>query len=380
MRIITALMVCTSLMAMSAQAKPKFQVKKQVEARKTTEMVVKVNDYWQSHHKTECRGFWDNAAYYTGNMAAYELTKKPEYLQYAKGWAEYNKWTGATEQDPQKWEYKTYGEDMRHVLFADWQICFQVYIDLYNLEGGEDKIARAKEVMNYQASMPDVDFWWWSDALYMGMPIFTKLYKVTGDEKLLDKQYESYRWTDELLFDKEDQLYYRDGKYIWPKVTTACNGGKSFWARGDGWVLAGLAKVLRDMPSDYKHRQFFVDKYVRLAKAVAGLQQKEGYWTRSMMDPLQAPGPETSGTAFFTYGILWGVNNGYLAKKEFAPVIRKAWKYLTKTALQPDGKVGYVQPIGEKAIPGQVVDQNSQANFGVGAFLLAACEYVRYVK
>ena len=98
-----------------------------------------------------------------------------------------------------------------------------------------------------------------------------------------------------------------------------------------------------------------------------------------MMDPQQAPGPETSGTAFFTYGILWGVNNGYLPKKEFSPVIKKAWKYLTKTALQADGKVGYVQPIGEKAIPGQVVDANSQANFGVGAFLLAACEYVRYL-
>ncbi len=127
------------------------------------------------------------------------------------------------------------------------------------------------------------------------------------------------------------------------------------------------------------HRQFFVDKYVRLANAVAGLQQKEGYWTRSMMDPEQAPGPETSGTAFFTYGILWGVNNGVLPKKQFKPVIKKAWKYLTTTALQADGKVGYVQPIGEKAIPGQVVDANSQANFGVGAFLLAACEYVRYI-
>ena len=144
-------------------------------------------------------------------------------------------------------------------------------------------------------------------------------------------------------------------------------------------MLAGLAKVLKDMPKDYAHRQFFLDKYVRMARSVASLQQKEGYWTRSMMDPQQAPGPETSGTAFFTYGILWGVNNGYLPKKEFSRVIKKAWKYLTKTALQADGKVGYVQPIGEKAIPGQVVDANSQANFGVGAFLLAACEYARYL-
>ena len=53
---------------------------------------------------------------------------------------------------------------------------------------------------------------------------------------------------------------------------------------------------------------------------------------------------------------------------------------MTKTALQKNGKIGYVQPIGEKAIPGQVVDADSEANFGVGAFLLAACEYVRYLE
>ena len=99
-----------------------------------------------------------------------------------------------------------------------------------------------------------------------------------------------------------------------------------------------------------------------------------------MMDPQQAPGPETSGTAFFCYGLLWGVNNGYLSKKEFAPAIQKAWDYLTTTALQKDGKIGYVQPIGERAIPGQKVDADSQANFGVGAFMLAACEYARYVS
>ena len=134
------------------------------------------------------------------------------------------------------------------------------------------------------------------------------------------------------------------------------------------------------MPETYVRQPFFVEKYTRLARAIAALQQKEGYWTRSMADPEHAPGPETSGTAFFTYGLLWGVNNGYLQKKEFAPVIDRAWKYLTETALQPSGKVGYVQPIGERAIPGQTVDQNSEANFGVGVFLLAACEYVRYLE
>ena len=207
----------------------------------------------------------------------------------------------------------------------------------------------------------------------------TKLYKITHNSLYLDKLYEYITYSDQIMFDKEENLYYRDAKYVYPKHKSV-NGKKDFWARGDGWVLAGLAKVLKDLPADYKYRTFFVEKFQKMAKAVAAIQQPEGYWTRSMMDPEHAPGPETSGTAFFTYGILWGINNGYLDKAEYLPVVNKAWNYLSKTALQKNGAIGYVQPIGEKAIPGQVVDANSTANFGVGAFLLAACEYVRYLE
>ena len=366
-------------------------------AQRVVEIIDRVNTYWQSNNSPEVRSFWDNAAYHTGNMEAFSLTGNQHYLDYSLKWAEHNKWKGATEADPTKWLYRNYGESQQHVLFGDWQICFQTYIDIYNVAMGKyvpgnqtsqilkttkdpaQMIARAKEVMHYEAYSTAHDYWWWADALYMVMPVMTKMYRLTGDKRYLDKLYENLCYCDSIMLDKETGLYFRDGKYVYPQHKTA-NGLKDFWARGDGWVLAGLAKVLQDMPQGYDHRQFFVDKYVKLAHAVATLQQKEGYWTRSMMDPQQAPGPETSGTAFFTYGILWGVNNGYLSKKEFRPVIKRAWRYLTKTALQADGRVGYVQPIGEKAIPGQVVDANSQANFGVGAFLLAACEYLRYIE
>jgi rhamnogalacturonyl hydrolase YesR len=354
------------------------------------DVIHKVNGYWQSNNRAEVRSFWDNAAYHTGNMEAYFLTANPEYLTYSERWAEYNHWMGARSPFPSTWEYRRYGEDHKHVLFGDWQICFQTYIDLYNIAVKDKKnnlatseqsyrIARAFQVMDFEVASEMNDFWWWADALYMVMPVFSKMYKLTGDEKYLDKLYANILYSDSIMLDNETGLYFRDGKYVYPKHTTA-SGKKDFWARGDGWVLAGLAKVLKDMPTTYKHRDFFEKKFVRLANAVAKLQQKDGYWTRSMMDAEQAPGPETSGTAFFTYGILWGINNGLLPEKKFAPVVNRAWKYLSTTALQADGKVGYVQPIGEKAIPGQMIDANSQANFGVGAFLLAACEYSRYLK
>ncbi|MBO7069526.1 MAG: glycoside hydrolase family 88 protein [Bacteroidaceae bacterium] len=343
------------------------------------DIIRKVNTYWQTNNSPEVRSFWDNAAYHTGNMEVYKLLKDEKMLNYSIRWAEHNQWKGATEPDPAKWKYKNYGEGPEYVLFGDWQICFQTYIDLFYLAPEEKKIYRTIEVMNYEADSEANDYWWWADALYMVMPTMTKMYRLTGDTKYLRKLYENILYTDSIMLDKETGLYFRDGKYIYPKHKTA-SGKKDFWARGDGWVLAGLAKVLQDMPETYVRQPFFMEKYVNLARAVKELQQPEGYWTRSMMDPEQAPGYETSGTAFFCYGLLWGVNHGYLSKKEFRPTIQKAWNYLATIALQEDGKVGYVQPIGERAIPGQTVDVNSQANFGVGAFLLAACEYARYLK
>ncbi|GGF14105.1 glycoside hydrolase family 88/105 protein [Hymenobacter cavernae] len=340
-------------------------------------LITKVNDHWQAEHPPQQRAFWDVAAYQTGNMAAYAVTKNDKYRQYAEDWAVHNNWKGATTDDKSAWKYK-YGETPDYVLFGDWQICFQTYIDLYNLKPEPQRIARAREVMEYEMSTNQNDYWWWADGLYMVMPVMTKLYKVTGNPQYLEKLHEYFSYANSIMYDSETGLYYRDAKYVYPQHKSA-NGKKDFWARGDGWVLAGLAKVLQDLPADAPHRAEYLSKYLGLAAAIKKAQQPEGYWTRSLLDPQHAPGPETSGTAFYTYGLLWGINHGVLNKKDYLPTVQRAWQYLTTNALQPDGTIGYVQPIGEKAIPGQVVDKNSTANFGVGAFLLAASEMYRYL-
>lgn len=369
---LTLLSVCLALMSASAGAAPTK------ESKQVRDIITKVNDHWQATNSPETRAFWDNAAYHTGNMEAYFLMGNDAWRDYSERWAEHNEWKGAKSNDRSKWKYN-YGETDEHVLFGDWQICFQTYADLYRLLPDDKRLRRAKEVMEYEMSTPQNDYWWWADGLYMVMPVMTKLHNLTGNAKYLDKLYEYVLYSDSIMLDPETGLYYRDAKYVYPKHKSA-NGKKDFWARGDGWVLAGLAKVLKDLPAEYKHRQFFVDKYVKLADAVVASQQPGGYWSRSMLDEAHAPGQETSGTAFFTYGLLWGVNNGYLKDAKYLDAAKKGWEYLSKTALQKDGSIGYVQPIGEKAIPGQVVDRNSTSNFGTGAFLLAACEYVRFLE
>ncbi len=343
-------------------------------------IITKVNDYWQTNNKAEVRSFWDPAAYHTGNMAAYAVTGNEAYRAYSTKWAEHNEWKGAKSDNKENWKYH-YGESNDFVLFGDWQICFQTYIDLFNLDTEKDssKIARAIEVMEYEMSTDKNDYWWWADGLYMVMPVMTKLYHVTGNELYLEKLYEYFKYAQSIMYDEETGLFFRDAKYVYPKHKSV-NGHKDFWARGDGWVFAGLAKIIQDMPEDYAHKAEFISIYKKMAVTLKGIQQPEGYWTRSMMDPEHAPGPETSGTAFFTYGYLWGINNDVLAEAEYIGVVEKAWTYLTTTALQEDGKLGFVQPIGERAIPGQQVDENSTANFGVGAFLLAASELYTYVE
>ncbi|UOB16622.1 glycoside hydrolase family 88/105 protein [Abyssalbus ytuae] len=346
--------------------------------QETLDLIKKVNNHWINSNPKHGNSFWNRAVYHTGNIEAYKVTNNPEFLEYSLTWANQNEWKGAKSINKEDWKY-SYGESEDYVLFGDYQVCFQVYADLYELKPDPIKIARAIEVMEYQMSTPNNNYWWWADGLYMVMPVMTRLYKITGNDLYLNKLYEYWSYANSIMWDEDAGLYYRDGKYVYPNHTSV-NGKKDFWARGDGWVFAAFSRVLQDLPKDNKYRDEYIEHYKKMAEALKNCQQEEGYWTRSMLDPEHAPGRETSGTAFFAFGYMWGINNGILSKDVYGDVVEKAWYYLANIAVQEDGSVGYVQPIGERAIPGQVVDVKSTSDFGVGAFLLAASERVRYVR
>jgi len=110
-----------------------------------------------------------------------------------------------------------------------------------------------------------------------------------------------------------------------------------------------------------------------MARAVAPLQGADGYWRASLLAPESWPGPETSGTAFFTYALAWGVNAGILDRGEYAPVVRRGWSALVR-AVGPDGRLGYVQ--GPAEGPGPAGPDETEI-YGTGAFLLAGSEVYR---
>ena len=184
-----ALLAATAFSASAATTK---------ESKAVRDIITKVNDHWQATHPAEHNAFWDEAAYHTGNMEAYSITGNPEWLDYSQKWAEHNEWKGAKGTDRSKWKYN-YGETDDHVLFGDWQICFQTYADLYNILPDDRRIKRAKEVMEYEMSTPQSDYWWWADGLYMVMPVMTKLNKITGNKKYLDKLYEYVLVSDSIM-------------------------------------------------------------------------------------------------------------------------------------------------------------------------------------
>jgi len=377
MKLSTLLCVFIPFLTIVCSACGQTQTTKLPTAAEVTGVIEKVNDRWQQSHPEPASGFWHPAAYHTGNMAAYEVTGADRFKAYSTAWAEHNLWMGARSTDTAEWKFR-YGETDAHVLFGDWQTCFQVYVDLYNLDGGEEKIARAREVMEYEMSTPRNDYWWWADGLYMVMPVMTRLYKVTGNGLYLEKLYEYFSFARDLMYDHEAGLFYRDANFVYPEHKTT-NGKKDFWARGNGWVFAAFARVLSDLPENDPHRDEYISIYRAMAAALAASQQPEGYWAKSLIDLPHAPGFETSGTAFFTYGFLWGVRNGIL-DATYAPVIEKGWNYLITTAVQSDGTVGWVQPIGARADQHNNITATTTADFGVGAFLLAASEMYKYVE
>jgi len=103
---------------------------------------------------------------------------------------------------------------------------------------------------------------------------------------------------------------------------------------------------------------------------VSSLQDENGYWHASLLDPESYPDPETSSSGFFTYALAWGINASLLNKEQYLPVVRKGWRALVR-AVYADGKLGWVQQIG--ADPKKVTKSMTEV-YGVGAFLLAGSE------
>lgn len=310
---------------------------------------------------------WTNGVMYTGMMAWAKIANNPVYYDKLLNVGKSLDWKIGPNRS-----------------FADDYCIAQMYTNLYGRYKNPKYIADFKNMADSLVAAPHAENllwvnkiylreWAWCDALYMGPAALANLSAVTGDKKYLNVASKLWWKTSAYLYDKDEHLYYRDSRYFTQREK---NGKKVFWSRGNGWVMGGLANMLSAMPQNYPDRDKFVMEFKQMAKKIASLQQSDGTWRASLLDPASYPSKETSGTGLFCYALAWGINQKILSYNEYHPVIEKAWKALT-SSVHADGKLGYVQPIG--ASPDKVSFDNTEV-YGVGAFLLAGDQVLTMKK
>lgn len=241
-------------------------------------------------------------------------------------------------------------------------------------------IARLDFIMNhpssggYQMGTPNCqDHWTWCDALYMAPPVFASIANISGNERMRDFMDIEYWEAHDFLYDKKDKLFFRDSSYFGKKEK---NGEKVFWGRGNAWVVGGLALMIEQLPEDYPSRNRYILLFQEMMLRIAHLQDKDGYWHASLLDPGSYPSPETSCTGFFTYALWWGINNKILDKNVYLPMATAGWNALVK-AVQPNGMLGWVQPIGSDP---QLVTKDMTEVYGAGAFMRTGQEILKYLS
>ena len=327
--------------------------------------MLKVTD-WQLKNPKHLPTDWTNGAFYAGVVAAYKTTKSKAIRDSLVALGERTGWKPGARYD-----------------HADDIAISQTYIDVYRLKKDRQMIQATIDTVQKVRTVPGREVkqhgitWWWCDALFMAPPTLIKLGVTLKDPSYFTFNDSLFRQTYNLLYNKNEHLFARDASYLINEKGEGKrekNGKLVFWSRGNGWVMGGLVRLLEELPENHPTRQFYLTIYREMSEKIKSLQQADGLWRASLLDPDSYPGGEGSGSGFYCYALAWGINKGILNKQEYLPVVRKAWEGLN-TLVSPEGRVGWVQPIG--ADPQKNFSAESWEVYGAGAFLLAGSEVIK---
>ena len=347
--------------------------------RSVMETALSVSRHWIDGNPNPGYPSWDRSTCFEGIMGLYHQLAEPELYDYSVQWAQNNGWS--------LWG----GDTTRN---ADSQTAGQVYLELYQYDPDPNHIAVIKGAIDNMVNNTQSDDWWWIDAIQMALPSFAKLGEMFDDETYYNKGWDLFNHTLNIEGDGglyADNGYHAYGEYLWWRdasfqpPTTSPNGEQVFWARGNGWVLAGLARTLSHMEPNDPHYDDYVQIFQQMAASLKNRQQPNGFWPVNLDDPNHArtansayvDSPETSGTSFFTYGMAWGIRNGFLDMAEYGPTVVNAWNGLVTESVQTGGRLGWCQSVGVGPESSQPFGPYGTTDFCVGAFLLASSEVVQ---
>lgn len=327
-----------------------------------------VADWQLAHPVTERPTGWICSVGDIGIMALAGISDNPKYrdAMLAKG-------------QTNDWQLPEYQGRKYH---ADDQCIGQVWTELYFLYRENEMIGPMRTKMDFILSDPPADqsletihgkpqqSWSWCDALFMAPPAWLRLYAATGDERYMNYAVSNFWRTSDFLYDKNTHLFFRDSTFFKKREP---DGQNIFWSRGNGWVFAGIVRMLQYLPSNHPDRPRFEQLFTDMAKEILACQQPDGMWRSSLLDAADYSTPEASGSALFTYGLAWGVNQGLLDRATFEPAVRKAWPALVN-CVDAEGRITHVQPAGSAPAS---FPEDSTAPYGGGVFLLAGSEVYR---
>jgi unsaturated rhamnogalacturonyl hydrolase len=301
---------------------------------------------------------WANASFFPGLMGAYRVTQEPTMLAAAQAWGQKNGFAACD-------------ADGKGVTYADNQCCQQTYAELdladpTHMSG--NSIKAGQQVFDSMIATPiaptSMAGWWWADSLFMAPPAIARMAAATAEAKyftLLDTMY----WPAvKALWDPAHGLFWRDPSFVNKAV---------YWSRGNGWVIAGTARVLDYLPTSDPHYADYVTQLKTMAAALVPLQNgQDGMWRSNLLTPNDV-NKEASGSGFFVFAMAWGISHAVLDSTMYLPIVRKGWDGLV-SVVNAKGQVGWVQGVG--SAPG-ATSATGTAAYGAGAFLLAGSEVAK---
>jgi unsaturated rhamnogalacturonyl hydrolase len=377
------LMTTGLMMHVNAHAQEKIYSKAFIQT-----IMLKVNNYQINHPLAGPYDIWIRGTYYTGVMAAYQATGNILYLKQCNDWGEEKGWKiPAIEMNSES-------------SGANAMTCSQTWLESYMIEKKRHKIQPTIEHLESPGLKNPVncpltyynDVARYVDATFVCAPAFAMLSQITGNPKYLSWM-DSFFWDIYgALYSQEDNLFYRDQNFIYQKCEpnknrdenarqpytyrVTPNGKKVLWSRGNGWAFAALTRILKYTPEKYANFNRYKELYLKMAIELKKRQQPDGFWYPNLDDPQDYGSKESSGTGFFTYGLAWGINNGFLSREEYYPVVERSWLALV-SAVSDEGKVQWGQMVAFS--PHKILQEDTQ-EYVPGMFLLAASEMYRMGK
>lgn len=319
-------------------------------------VVREVNDHWIDTHPFWGGTNWERTTYFIGNLAAADAFGVPAYLDYTLGWADY-------------WEYELNRAGLTDTRNAELQAAGQVYLDLYERNPDPALIADIASSLDYVIRYSDGTDWSWAEAQFFASPSFAHLGAIAMNARYTDTMFALFTDARDRrgLFDPATGLWFTDGDTDHDAIT----------ARGNGMVMAAVARTLSYLTPDSPYRPAYEDMLRTMAAAVAPLQRGDGMWNAALIDPDGPIGPEASGTAFITYALAWGIVHDVLDRAVYLPIVEQAWRGLVATAVRADLEIGYVQEPRDEPNEDDPLTLRDTADYGVGVFLLAGSEVVK---